>query len=67
MKIAIRDERESNKLCQKEIDKFKLIIENHKRTKEKWKEAMLEMTKKLEEKIQELLLENHHLKMRKSI
>lgn len=67
IKTAISKERESNKLCQNEVDNLKLIIENHKRTKEKWKEAILDMTKTLEMKVYELLRENHQLKSRKSI
>lgn len=67
MKTAISEEKQSNKLCQNEVDNLKLIIENQKRTKEKWKEAIIEMTKMLEQKVKELLRENHQLKSRRSV
>lgn len=63
MKIAMNEERDSNKVCQKEIEYLKSIIESYKRTKQKWKDVMLEMSKRLEDKIQELCAENYRLKM----
>jgi hypothetical protein len=44
-----------------------MIIENQKRTKEKWKEAIFDMTKMLEKKVEELLRENDRLKSRRSV
>lgn len=67
MKSAINEERDSNNLCQKEIEKLKLIIENHNKIKEKWKTTLFDMGKKLEDKLQELYLENYKLKMNQSI
>lgn len=67
MKTAISEERESNKLCQNEVDNLKLIIENQKRSKEKWKEAIMEMTKMIEKKVKELLRENNQLKSRRGV
>lgn len=67
MKNAISEEKHSNKLCQSQVDNLKLIIETQKRTKEKWKDAILDMTKTIDEKVKKLLEENHKLKSRRSL
>lgn len=67
MRSAINEERDSNKLCQKEIQDLKLINENYKKMREKWKLALFDMGKKLEDKLQELYLENCKLKNNQSI
>lgn len=54
MKSAISEERNSKKLCQNEIEKLKLIIENHIKMKKEWKLTLFDMGKKLEDKLQEL-------------
>ena len=58
MKRAIDDENRFNKLCQLEIQKRDRIIENLKRSKEKWKVLLTKITMELEAKINELMKEN---------
>ena len=56
------DEKEAKQLCQYEVEQLRAIIENNKKIKEKWKVVIFEITKSLEEKIKNLILENHDLK-----
>jgi hypothetical protein len=62
MKCAIDDEKKVNKICQFEVEKLRAIIEHNQKTKDKWKNLILEIAKRLEAKIVELLQENHRLK-----
>ncbi|XP_070495165.1 girdin [Chironomus tepperi] len=62
IKSVMSDEKEAKQLCQYEVEKLRAIIENNKKNKEKWKVVIVELTKTLEEKIKNLILENHDLK-----
>jgi len=62
IKAVMSDEKEAKQLCQYEVEKLRAIIENNKKIKEKWKVVIFEITKTLEEKIKNLILENHDLK-----
>lgn len=62
MKTAIDNEKKSNTLCQYEVDKLRLIIDENRKYKEKWKNVFIEITKRLETKVRELMIENQELK-----
>jgi DNA topoisomerase VI subunit A len=67
MKDVIENEKQSSKLSQNEVKKLRTIIENNNRVKEKWKELIYELTRKLEKKITELIVENQELKKSRRI
>lgn len=62
LKTVIEDEKESKTLCLYEVEKLRAMVQNSKKTKEHWKNVIIELTKTLEEKIQLLLLENENLR-----
>ncbi|CRK97348.1 CLUMA_CG010739, isoform A [Clunio marinus] len=62
MKRAIEVEKEHNKTCIEEIQKLNKIIENNHKYKNKWKVLLMDITKKLEDKINRLVVENQELR-----
>lgn len=56
-----------NDSCQAEIDKLKKIIEHSRQNKEKIKNVLLDITKKFEERISRLVVENEKLKTSKGL
>lgn len=63
MKKAI----DNNKSCQVEADKLKKIIQHQRQSKEKMKVVLLEITKKFEERIKRLVVENETLRHSKCL
>lgn len=61
MKKAI----ENSNSCQVEVDKLRKVIEHSRQNKEKMKVVLLEITKKFEERIKRLVVENEKLKTSK--
>lgn len=59
---TIATEQESNNYCVYKATQLQKIIENNRQNKEKWKVLIVEITKKLEEKIKNLILENYELR-----
>ncbi|CAO1371900.1 unnamed protein product [Diamesa tonsa] len=59
---TIATEQESNNYCVYKATQLQKIIENNRQNKEKWKVLIMEITKKLEEKIKKLILENYELR-----
>lgn len=62
MKRKIEDEQKKNQTHQLEIDRLKKINENYKANREQYRVLIFDITKKVEEKIKELVFENAALK-----
>lgn len=62
MKQAIEEERRVNMTSRHEIEKLRKVNESSRHAKQKWMKVLLQLTKRLEESIKQILLSNNNTK-----
>ncbi|KAG5674308.1 hypothetical protein PVAND_004286 [Polypedilum vanderplanki] len=62
LKKSLDIETEQRKQCQYETEKLRSVIEHNRKLNLKWKNIMLDITKQVQEKIKNLMIENYELK-----